>query len=63
MVLVRLRVLTSLKERITVFAMTMVLMQMKHGCMGTGFIRKAMVFLVIEEKQQNRLPHTILDDR
>ena len=50
MVLVRLRVLTSLKEPITVFAMTMVLMQMKHGCMGTGFIRKAMVFLVIEEK-------------
>ena len=50
MVLVRLRVLTSLKERITVFVMTMVLMQMKHECMGTGFIRKAMVFLVIEEK-------------
>ena len=61
MVLVRLRVPT-LKERITVFAMTMILMKMKHGCMETGFIRKAMVFLVIEEKRQNGHPQTILGD-
>ena len=48
-VLVRLRVLT-LKVLITVFVMTMVLMQIKHRCMGTGFIRQAMVFLAMEEK-------------
>ena len=33
---------------ITVSVMTMALMQMKHGCMGIGFIQRIMVFLVMK---------------
>ena len=33
---------------ITVFVMTMVLMQMKYGCMETGFIQQIMLFLVMK---------------
>ena len=47
MVSARLKMLT-LKVHITVVVMTMKLMRMKHGCMGTGFIRQIMVFLVIK---------------
>ena len=47
MVLARLRIL-SLKVRITVFLMILVLMQMKHGCMGIGFIRQIMNSIVYE---------------
>ena len=61
MVLVRLEILTLI-VRITVPVMTMALMQMKHGCRGTGFIRQAMVFLVIEEKQRKGLHQKILLD-
>ena len=32
---------------ITVYVMTMALMQMKHKCMGIDFIRLVMVFLVM----------------
>ena len=55
MVLARLKILT-LKVRITVFVMPMALMRMKYGCMGIGFIRQTMVFLVMEKRQQNGLP-------
>ena len=37
-----------LKVHLTVSAMTMALMRMKHGCMGIGFIRCIMVFLVMK---------------
>ena len=47
MVLVRLKMLT-LRVIITVFVMTMVLMQMKHECMGIGFIQRIMVFLIMK---------------
>ena len=57
--LARLRILT-LKVRITVFAMIMALMQMKHGYMWIGFIRQNMVFLVMEERPQKGLHQTIL---
>ena len=59
--LARLKILTF-KVRITVSVMAMALMQMKHGCMGIGFIRKNMVFLVMEERQQKGLHQTILHD-
>ena len=36
-----------LTVHITVYVMAMALMRMKHGCMGTGFIRLVMVFLVM----------------
>ena len=38
----------TLRATVTVFVMTMVLMQMKDGCMGTGFIRRTMAFLVMK---------------
>ena len=34
----------TLKVHITVSVMTMALMQMKHGCMGIGFIRQIGIF-------------------
>ena len=37
-----------IKMHITVYVMTMALMQLKHGCMGIGFIRLLMVFLVMK---------------
>ena len=37
-----------LRVHVTVPVMTMALMQMKHGCMGIGFIRLVMVFLAIK---------------
>ena len=36
------------KVHITVSVMTKALMRMKHGCMGIGFIRQIMVFLVMK---------------
>ena len=50
------------KVRITVFVITMALMQVKHGCIGIGFIRQNMGLLVMEEKQQKGLNQTILHD-
>ena len=38
----------TLRVGIIVFRMTVGLIQMKHGCTGTGFIRLAMVFLVMK---------------
>ena len=38
----------TLNVYITVSVMAMALMQMKHGCMGIGFIRRIMVFLVMK---------------
>ena len=43
----RLKMLT-LRLHITVSVMTMALMQMKHGCMGIGFIQQIMLFLVMK---------------
>ena len=40
--------LLTLRLRITVFVMTMVLIRKKHGCMGIGFIRRTMVFLAMK---------------
>ena len=51
LVLARLRILT-LEVRITVFVMIMVLMPMKYGCLGIGFTRQNMAFLVMEERRQ-----------
>ena len=62
MVLARLKYLT-LKVHITVFVMTMVLMQMKHGLTGISFIRQNMVFMVMEKKQQKGLFLITLHDR
>ena len=42
MVSARLKMLT-LRVHITVFLITMVLMQMKYGCMETGFIRQILL--------------------
>ena len=47
MVLARLKMFI-LTVHNTVPVMTMALMQMKRGCMGIGFIRLAMVFLVMK---------------
>ena len=47
MVSARLKIFTS-KVIIIVFVMTMALMQMKHECMGIGFIPRIMVFLVMK---------------
>ena len=38
----------TLRVIITVFVMNMVLIRMRHGCMGTGFIRRIMVFLIMK---------------
>ena len=38
----------TLRVIITLFVMTMALMQMKHGCMGIGFIPQIMVFLAMK---------------
>ena len=38
----------TLKVIIIVFVMTMALMQMKHGCMGIGFIPQIIIFLVMK---------------
>ena len=46
----RLKYLT-LKVHITVFLMTVVLMQVKHGLTEISFIRQNMVFMVMEKKQ------------
>ena len=48
MVSERLKILTLIKVIIVVFVITMALIGMKYGCMGTGFIRRIMVFLVIK---------------
>ena len=47
MALVRLKMLT-LRVHITVSVISMVLIQMKHGRMVTGFIRQIMLFLVMK---------------
>ena len=48
---------------ITVFVITtMMLMQMKHGCMGIGFIQRNKVFLVMKESPQKGLHPTNLHD-
>ena len=47
MVLAKLKIVTF-KALITVFVITMALMQMKHGCMETGFIQQIMLFLVVK---------------
>ena len=54
LVLARLRILT-LEVRITVIVMIMVLMPMKYGCLGIGFTRQNMAFLVMEERRQKGL--------
>ena len=46
MISVRLKMLI-LKVHVTAPVMTMVLMQMKHGCMEIGFIQLVMVLLVM----------------
>ena len=61
MVSARLKILT-LKVSITVFVMTMALIQMKHGRMGIGFIRQNVVFLMMEERLLKGLHQTILHD-
>ena len=62
MVLARLKIPT-LEMPITVFVMTtMMLMQMKHGCMGIGFIQRNKVFLVMKESPQKGLHPTNLHD-
>ena len=38
----------TLRVHITVSVMTMALMQMKHGCMGIGYIQRIMVFSVMK---------------
>ena len=53
MVSARLKMLT-LKVHIAVSVMTMVLMQMKHGCMGIDFIRLVMVYLAKKVKAKKR---------
>ena len=55
MVLARLKMLT-LRVRIIVTVMAMVLIQMKHGCMGTGFIRWIMVIFGHEVKATETSP-------
>ena len=47
MVSARLKLLT-LEVHIAVSVMTMALLRMKHGCMGIGFVRQIMVFLVMK---------------
>ena len=47
MVLARLKMLT-LNVHLTVSVMTMVLTRMKHRCMGIGFMRLVMLFLVMK---------------
>ena len=42
--------------------MIMVLMQMKHGCMGIGFIQQIMLFLVMKYRLQKGLHQTTLHD-
>ena len=62
MVSERLKILTLIKVIIIVFVITMALIQMKYGCMGTGFIRRIMVLLVIK-KMPRKGPHQkILQD-
>ena len=57
----RLKMLT-LRLHITVSVMTMALMQMKHGCMGIGFIQQIMLFLVMKYRLQKGLHQTTLHD-
>ena len=52
----------TLRVHITVSVITMVLMQMKYGCMETGFIRQIMLSLVMKQRQQNDLHQTTLHD-
>ena len=47
MVLARLKMLTT-EVHITVSVTSMVLIQMKHECMETGFARQIMVFFDME---------------
>ena len=44
---IRLKIPT-LRVHITVSVITMALMQMKHGCMGIGYIQRIMVFSVMK---------------
>ena len=59
MVLTKLKVVT-LKVHITVFAMVMVLMQIKHERIESGFTQQNMVFLMIEERSNKVLHQTTL---
>ena len=45
---------------ITVFAMVMVLMQIKHERIESGFTQQNMVFLMIEERSHKVLHQTTL---
>ena len=47
MILARLKILT-LKVIIILFLMTMALIGLRHGCMGSGFIQRIMVFLAMK---------------
>ena len=47
MALVRLKMITR-GVHITVSVTSMVLIQMKHGCMENGFMQQVMVFLVMK---------------
>ena len=47
---------------ITVSAMTIALMRMKHGSTGTSFIRTVMVFLAFAVKATKDIHQTILHD-
>ena len=59
MVLAKLKVVT-LKMHITVFAMVMVLMQIKHEQIESGFTQQNVVFLMIEERSHKVLHQTTL---
>ena len=50
------------KVHITVSVMTMALMRIIYGCMGIGFIRLVIVFLVMKKTQQKGLHQIILCD-
>ena len=52
--------MVTLRAIITVFVITMVLMQMKDGCIGIGFIQRIMVFLVMKSRLQKGFHQTIL---
>ena len=47
MALARLKIITR-GVHVTVSVTSIVLIQMKHGCMENGFIRQIMVFLVMK---------------
>ena len=61
MVSARLKILT-LKVIIIVFVMAMALTQMKHECMGFGFIPWIMIFFVMKQRPQKRPHQKVLRD-